>query len=70
MSAYDFCEVYLIGLVTGVFVAAALGAWIDRRKRGRIPFMVVRTLNPNPDWDELERILLDEHQTKAPRRAN
>lgn len=70
MSFYDFCEIYLVGLVTGVFVAAALGAWIDRRKLGRIPFVVVRTLDPNPDWDSLEKILHDEHRTEARRREN
>lgn len=68
MSFYDFCEIYLIGLVTGVFVAAAIGGWLHRRKLGRMPFMVVRTLDPNPDWDSLEKILHEEHHAR--RRAN
>jgi len=70
-------DIYTLGtfalccIVLGVFLAAAIGGWLERRKLGRRPFVV----NPSPDMvitdnaiymtpitaEELKALLRSEH---------
>ena len=72
MDIYTLGTFALCCFVIGVFAAAAIGGWIERRKFGRRPFIV----NSSPDIvidddgihlspltaEELEHLLYEEHQ--------
>lgn len=61
VDPWTFGVACLVSLVAGVFVAAALGGWLERRKRGRRPFIVNHYMEPITQ-DELEHLLYEAHQ--------
>lgn len=50
ITPYDIGLTFIAGITLGIVGAAAIGAWVDRRRQGKIPFVVVRHVEPFP-WD-------------------
>lgn len=60
MTIYDKCMWAMFGVVAGFFAAAAIGGWLERRHSGKVPFIVVRHVEPfkfdrQPSQDAYER---------------
>ena len=63
MDIYTLGTFALCCFVIGVFAAAAIGGWIERRHMGRRPFVVNPPVYMEPiTAEELEHLLYEEHQ--------
>jgi hypothetical protein len=69
MEFEDILCAWGIGIICGLFIAAAIGCWYERRKKP--PRFYVVPLNDalwqKDDFGHLERVLYAEHQARKER---